>query len=293
MPEYILGIDCASEGCAAALLREGDVISQRQEFMARGQDSRLLVLVQEVLAEAQLSFAELNAIAVTTGPGSFTGIRIGLAAAAGIGLAADKPVLGFNRFKILEHQLGCFLSGTDKQSEILNLPAKSMHVLEKSGLNKITFADLLAASPLTMEKQVVTGIATIIASKRAELFCRLVTCGGDIEFMAKPEEILAKIIQLKQPHIAQENAGWILLGDGADIFLSICAQANSDGIFQKLAFKEPEAVAAAILARHALISLPSKILPSDGLFQFTPRPYYMRPPDVTFPKNNPLEGVVK
>ena len=81
-------------------MEDDQVLALRTETMQRGQDSRLMLLVLETLAAAGVEFPALDRIAVTTGPGSFTGIRIGLAAARGIGLAAAKPVIGIDRFRI-------------------------------------------------------------------------------------------------------------------------------------------------------------------------------------------------
>lgn len=96
----VLAIDTTSSGCHAALLVDGVVAALRQEAMLRGQDARLLPLVQEVLQEAALDFAALDRVAVLRGPGSFTGLRIGLAAARGLGLALGKPVLGIDRLAL-------------------------------------------------------------------------------------------------------------------------------------------------------------------------------------------------
>ncbi|MBP7253074.1 MAG: tRNA (adenosine(37)-N6)-threonylcarbamoyltransferase complex dimerization subunit type 1 TsaB [Alphaproteobacteria bacterium] len=93
----VLALDTASYGCHAALLVDGVVVALRQEDMQRGQDARLLPLLQEVLQEGALDFAALDRIAVLRGPGSFTGLRVGLAAARGLGLALGKPVFGINR----------------------------------------------------------------------------------------------------------------------------------------------------------------------------------------------------
>lgn len=68
--------------------------------MERGQDARLVPLVQSAMTAAGVVFSDLDGIAVTRGPGSFTGLRIGLAAARGFGLAAEKPVIGIDRFSI-------------------------------------------------------------------------------------------------------------------------------------------------------------------------------------------------
>ena len=66
----------------------------RSEPMERGHQERLAPLVAEVMAEAGVPFADLEQIGVTIGPGSFTGLRVGLAFAKGLGLALGKPVTG-------------------------------------------------------------------------------------------------------------------------------------------------------------------------------------------------------
>jgi tRNA threonylcarbamoyladenosine biosynthesis protein TsaB len=94
----LLALDCAGSACSAALWRRGHVAARRFAAMKHGQAERLLPMVAEVMTEAEIGFARLDAIAVTVGPGSFTGLRVGLAAARGLGLAAAKPVLGVTSF---------------------------------------------------------------------------------------------------------------------------------------------------------------------------------------------------
>ncbi len=92
----ILAIDTALDACAAAVLDTGscELIAQQSQPMKRGHAEALMPLIAHVMKEAGLPFAALDRIAVTTGPGSFTGLRVGLSAARGIALAADKPVVG-------------------------------------------------------------------------------------------------------------------------------------------------------------------------------------------------------
>jgi tRNA threonylcarbamoyladenosine biosynthesis protein TsaB len=92
----ILAIDTALDACAAAVLdtEAGQVIAQESQAMKRGHAEALMPLIARVMAEAGTGFASLGRIAVTTGPGSFTGLRVGLSAARGIALAANKPVVG-------------------------------------------------------------------------------------------------------------------------------------------------------------------------------------------------------
>src|SRR6202035_3632883 len=92
----ILAIDTALDACAAGVLDTdaGKLIAQESQAMKRGHAEALMPLIARVMKESGIAFASLDRIAVTTGPGSFTGLRVGLSAARGIALAADKPVVG-------------------------------------------------------------------------------------------------------------------------------------------------------------------------------------------------------
>jgi tRNA threonylcarbamoyladenosine biosynthesis protein TsaB len=91
----VLAIDTALEACSAAVLdTERGVLASESVPMARGHAEALMPLIAKVMGSARLPFTELDRIAVTTGPGSFTGLRVGLSAARGIALASDKPAFG-------------------------------------------------------------------------------------------------------------------------------------------------------------------------------------------------------
>jgi ribosomal protein S18 acetylase RimI-like enzyme len=100
----ILGIDSAGDGCNIGTMHDDQILSLILQPMERGQDSAMLPLIQQALAEAKISFDALDRIVVTRGPGSFTGLRIGLATARGLGLALNKPVIGIDRFSIYYEQ---------------------------------------------------------------------------------------------------------------------------------------------------------------------------------------------
>jgi tRNA threonylcarbamoyladenosine biosynthesis protein TsaB len=92
----ILAIDTALDACAAGILdtRTSKLVAHESLPMQRGHAEALMPLLGRVMAQSGIAFADLDRIAVTTGPGSFTGLRVGLSAARGIGLAAGKPVVG-------------------------------------------------------------------------------------------------------------------------------------------------------------------------------------------------------
>lgn len=94
----ILALDTTAAACSVALWRDNAPGAHRFERMRRGQSERLLPMVAEVMAEAGLGYESLGAVAVTQGPGAFTGVRIGLAAARGLALAQGVPLIGISSF---------------------------------------------------------------------------------------------------------------------------------------------------------------------------------------------------
>jgi len=92
----VLAIDTALAACSAAVLDTvfGGVIASESLPMVRGHAEALIPLIDRVMTRAELGFFDIDRVTVTTGPGSFTGLRVGIAAARGIALAADKPAFG-------------------------------------------------------------------------------------------------------------------------------------------------------------------------------------------------------
>jgi tRNA threonylcarbamoyladenosine biosynthesis protein TsaB len=92
----ILAIDTSLTACSAAVFDAavGAVLAIETMLMARGHAEALMPLIARVMDQGAIEFAELDRVAVTVGPGSFTGLRVGISAARGIALAAGKPVVG-------------------------------------------------------------------------------------------------------------------------------------------------------------------------------------------------------
>src|SRR5450759_4314837 len=94
----VLAIDTALEACSAAVLdtERASIAAHESLPMVRGHAEALIPLIARVLERARLVFSEIDRVAVTTGPGSFTGLRVGISAARGIALATGKPAVGLS-----------------------------------------------------------------------------------------------------------------------------------------------------------------------------------------------------
>ena len=99
----VLGLDTAGRHCSVAVVRHGEVVSSWHFNMERGQAETLFPTIDRALDEAGCSVHDLAAIGVGTGPGSFTGIRFGVAAARGLALALRIPAVGISAFDLVAH----------------------------------------------------------------------------------------------------------------------------------------------------------------------------------------------
>lgn len=100
----ILALDSSGAACSAAVWAEDRLRARRFERLERGQAERLVPMVLEVMAEAGVRFPEIDLFAATTGPGAFTGLRIGLATLRALALAAARPMLGVTSFEAIAHE---------------------------------------------------------------------------------------------------------------------------------------------------------------------------------------------
>ncbi len=90
----VLAVDTATTGCSVAVWRDGATLAHESLAMTRGHAEALLPAVARALAVAGIGARDVELFAVTVGPGAFTGLRVGLAAARGLALAAARPCVG-------------------------------------------------------------------------------------------------------------------------------------------------------------------------------------------------------
>lgn len=97
----ILAFDTALNACSVALMRDGACLARRFEWRPRGHAEALAPMIANALEETDIRFADITRIGVTIGPGSFTGVRVGLATARGLALAADIPAIGLSTLEAI------------------------------------------------------------------------------------------------------------------------------------------------------------------------------------------------
>lgn len=127
----VLAIDTALAACSAAVFDTasssviGGVVANESVPMVRGHAEALMPLIARVMHTAGMSFPDLDRIVVTTGPGSFTGMRVGIAAARGFGVATKIPVIGVST---LSSYAAPYLGADDTSPVIAAIDARHGHV---------------------------------------------------------------------------------------------------------------------------------------------------------------------
>ena len=225
-----LGLDTATSACAVALwdAASGRTLAVRAEMMQRGLAEKLVPMVQETMAEAGIGFADLSRIGVTVGPGTFTGLRVGLAAARGFALAANCPLVGVTTLEAAVH-------GVEAE-------ARAGHTL-------------LAA----------------IESRRDDLF--LQPFAPDLTPLGQPADVLPA--DLPAYAAAHLPAGPLLIiGDAA------ARTALALGVWSGAAVIRETVGAAEALATARIAAAQD----GNGIAARIAEPFYLRPPDVTLPK---------
>ncbi len=152
----LLAIDTAGPACAVAVVRDGEVLAWTSEEIGRGHAERLMPMIEAALGKAGVSFANLEAVAVTAGPGSFTGVRVGVAAARGLALALDIPAIGIGSLDALafpivqERSSGTVVAALDAKRGEVYVLAKDLGsgetLVEASAIPVDSLAVMLASA---------------------------------------------------------------------------------------------------------------------------------------------------
>jgi tRNA threonylcarbamoyladenosine biosynthesis protein TsaB len=164
---YILHLDTSTDNSLVALSRSGLIISSVESKGTRDHARTINTSIQQVTDEAGITLAGVSAIAVCGGPGSYTGLRIGMATAKGICYAADKPLMNHNKLTLLAWQAARRHPGYSKYVVVLvarereyfiaaydrdfNCIAEPQHISEDSLSNIVSDKQLFIISDVTAE----------------------------------------------------------------------------------------------------------------------------------------------
>lgn len=103
---YILNIETATKNCSVSIAKNGQTVCCKETAeLGYSHAEKLHVFIEEILAEAKVAFKDLSAIAVSQGPGSYTGLRIGVSAAKGLSYALQIPLISIDTLSILANQV--------------------------------------------------------------------------------------------------------------------------------------------------------------------------------------------
>jgi tRNA threonylcarbamoyladenosine biosynthesis protein TsaB len=174
----LLAIDTAGPDCAAAITRPGveapEILASSAERIGRGHAERLMPMIEAVLGEAGISFGNLDRVGATVGPGSFTGVRIGVAAARGLSLALDIPAVGIGSLDALlypvarRHRAGTGVAVLDARRGEVYALARSLEtgelIVEAAALRPAVLAEQLAdcERPLVLTGSGAPLVATLL-----------------------------------------------------------------------------------------------------------------------------------
>jgi tRNA threonylcarbamoyladenosine biosynthesis protein TsaB len=149
MSTLILSLETSSPICSVALHRDGSLVGQSELRLEKSHSSHLSMLVNQLLANSQITLADLSAVAVSDGPGSYTGLRIGAAAAKGLCFALDIPLLAVGTLPALARQVASYTADAEKVLFCPMLDARRMEVY--GALYAADGTEVLAPAPLILE----------------------------------------------------------------------------------------------------------------------------------------------
>lgn len=119
---FILSLETATSVCSAALHRDGVLVALQEHHVAQSTASRLAIMIDQLFKITDTQPSQLDAVVVSAGPGSYTGLRIGVATAKGLCYALNIPLLAVNTLELMVHQVASLLPTGYLQEQVLLAP---------------------------------------------------------------------------------------------------------------------------------------------------------------------------
>lgn len=181
----VLALDTATAACSAALWGGDALRARRFVAMVRGHAEALMPMVEAVMAEAGAAYRDLDLIATTVGPGTFTGLRVGLAAARGVALAAGRPIVGVTTLEALAH--GVDRAALDGRSLVAALDARRGEVYVQVFDSALApLGEPRAATPGMVAADLPAGPLALVGDGAPLIAAELAARAGDVSELDAP-----------------------------------------------------------------------------------------------------------
>ncbi len=191
----LLALDTAANLCSVAILdvETGTVLAEMSEDIGKGHAERLMAVIEHAMAAAGVSITDTGKIAVSVGPGSFTGVRVGVSTARGFALALKCPVVGISTLEALAYDAAKLVPGSPILS-IIDARRDELYAQFFGGDGSAQSEPMVTALPLILEQLAERGPGLVLAGSGAQLInekldrpldIAVTTATGSIEAFAR------------------------------------------------------------------------------------------------------------
>jgi tRNA threonylcarbamoyl adenosine modification protein YeaZ len=222
----VLAIDTALGACSACIWQTSDAepLAAETLFMERGHAEALLPLIERVASKVEGGFESLDRVAVTVGPGSYTGLRVGISAARGIGLAAGIPVVGVATLSafiaplMAKERRGLFTAAVDAKHGhiyIQAIAAGGRTIIPPSLMGYRDAIRILGSGPLLISGSAASMLAAEARAQGVEAHVTDMPQAPDISWVARlgaladPNQALPKPLYLRDPDAKPQDGARI------------------------------------------------------------------------------------
>jgi tRNA threonylcarbamoyladenosine biosynthesis protein TsaB len=186
----VLALDTCLGACSAALLADDRLLADHSESMTRGHQEHLAPAVRDLMTAAKISFGEVDRIGITVGPGSFTGLRVGLAFAKGLALALGRPCVGVGTLEALATAAGV----EGRTAAVIDAGRGWAYVQAFEAGEALTVPDNLpVAAAAALLGELTAGGKITLVGPGAALLADLVAGASPLEIAAPPPEWVARL----------------------------------------------------------------------------------------------------
>ena len=218
----ILNIETATGICSVALALDGKLIGLKESNTKNSHSSALTLFMDEVIRKAGIALADLDAVAVSEGPGSYTGLRIGVAAVKGLCYALDKPMIGVSTLKAMS----------------LGIPHPPTLSPIREGENKILYCPMIDARRMEVYCAIFDEKGNEIRETRAEIIDE----NSFMEYLGKNKVVFAGDGALKCRPLLENHPNAVFSEDfqtSAKFMIPISDEKFFQKKFEDLAYFEP------------------------------------------------------